>query len=147
MNSLRYKNTETGKIFDITKGENQFDAKQVGGTDKGHINYQIKGNTMDLKNMFSDPEKGSGLGSLLLFRAVKDAVAEKCELVEISNAAFTARDFYFKMGCRTGTDILSDGDFTAEEREKLEKQSPIGGAAMTVLNASHASIFKRWEPA
>ena len=146
-NNMRYKNTETRKIFDLTEGENQFDAQQVGGSGKGHISYQIRGNTMDVKNMFSVPENGSGLGSLLLFLAVKDAMAKECELVEISNAAFDARDFYFKMGCRTGTDILSDGDFTDEEREKLAKQSPIGGAAMTVLNASHASMFKKWEPA
>ena len=144
---MRYKNTETRKIFEITKGENQFDAQQVGGTDKGHIDYQINGNKMDLKNMFSVPEEGSGLGSLLLFLAVKDAMAQECRLVQILNAAFDARDFYFKMGCRTGTDSLSDGDFTDKEREELEKTRPIGGEAMTVLNASHASMFKRWEPA
>lgn len=142
---MRYKNTATRKIFEITKGENQFDAQQVGGTDKGHIDYQIKGDTMDLKNMFSVPEEGSGLGSLLLFLAVKDALTQACDVVAISNAALDARDFYFKMGCRTDTHSLADGDFTDEERKHLEQTCPIEGKAMTVLNASHASMFKRWE--
>ena len=145
---MRYKNTKTKKIFEITKGENQFDAQELSGADKGHIDYQIKGNAMDLKNMFSVPEEGSGLGSLLLFLAVKDAVAKKCELVEISNAALDARGFYFKMGCRKPvTSILDGGDFTPEEREKLLTQCPVGGEAMEVLNASHAKMFERWEPA
>ena len=100
---------------------------------------------MHLKNMFSNPEQGSGIGSLLLFLAVKDAIEKKCELVKILNAASDARDFYLQMGCRVDTDILSDGGFTDEEREKLVKQCPIEGKAMTVLNATHASMFKRWE--
>jgi hypothetical protein len=148
---MKYKNTKTGKIFDIAKSGNQFDAQQVGGADKGHIDYRIKGSSMDVKNMFSVPEKESGLGCLLLFLAVKDAIAQKCGLVEISNAAFDDnRGFYFKMGCRADPDVLSaiqsSDDLTDEERQKLEKLCPIGGAAMTVLNASHASMFKRWEP-
>jgi hypothetical protein len=145
MNKLKYKNTETGKVFVITKGENQIDARQDGGPDKGHIDYQINGNKMALKNMFSDPEKGSGLGSLLLFLAVKDAIEQKCELVEILNATLdNNREFYFKMGCRTDTSVLSG--LSEEEKKKLAGKCPLGGEAMTVFSASHASMFKRWEP-
>jgi hypothetical protein len=49
------------------------------------------------------------------------------------------------MGCRVDADILSDGAFSDEERKKLINKCPIEGQAMTVLNASHASMFKRWE--
>lgn len=143
---MRYKNTGTNKIFEITKGENQFDAQEVGGADKGHINYQINGNAMDLKNMFSVPER-SGLGSLLLFLAVKDAMAKKCEFVEILNAALDAQGFYFEMGCTQPASILEGGDFTDEERQKLLTQCPIKGEAMNVLNKSHVKMFERWEAA
>jgi hypothetical protein len=145
---MRYKNTKNRKIFNVTKGENKFDAKEDGGTQNGYIKYEINGTAMLVGEMLSNPEKESGIGSLLLFLAVKDAIEQNCGLVQILNAAEDARGFYFHMGCRLDADIadiLSNGDFSDEERKKLIARCPIEGQAMTVLNASHTSMFKSWE--
>jgi hypothetical protein len=148
---MKFKNTETNKIFDITKGNNQFDAQEDGGTQKGHIDYEIDGATMLLHTIYSSPEKGTGLGSLLLCLAVKNAMERKCTLVKILSAAPDARDFYFAMGCRANTDSLSTSQkigafFNFGEGKILVQQCPLDGAAMTVFDAAHASMIKRWEP-
>ena len=147
---MKYKNSETNKTFDIIKNGNQFDATEVGGTQKGHIDYEIAGKEMLLHTIFSNPEKGTGLGSILLYLAVKDAISGECTLVKILSAAPDARDFYFKMGCRVKTDVLSTTQklgafFGIGEGKLLVKQCPLQGEAMTVLNEAHESMIKRWE--
>jgi len=150
---MTYRNRETKKRFDIIKNENgdQFDATEVGGTDKGRIDYEIDGHDMLLHTIFANPEQGSGLGSILMYLAVKDAIERECTRVKILSAAPDAREFYFNMGCRVNTDLLSAtqqlGAFVGiGEGKILVKQCPIEGEATTVLNATHESMFKRWEP-
>ena len=86
-----------------------------------------------------------------MYLAVKDAIERECTRVKILSAAPDAREFYFNMGCRVNTDLLSAtqqlGAFVGiGEGKILVKQCPIEGEATTVLNATHESMFKRWEP-
>ena len=147
---MTYRNRETNKTFDIIKKGDQFDATEVSGTAKGHIDYEIDGNDMLLHTIFANPER-TGLGSILMYLAVKDAMERGCTSVKILSAAPDAREFYFNMGCRANTDLLSPaqqlGAFVGiGDGKTLVKQCPIEGEATTVLNATHDSMFKRWEP-
>ncbi len=99
-------NQKTNRTFLITHTGGSIIATQVKGDEddlhSGTLNYNIRttrdGKIFELGHIISDPELGSGLGSLLVYYMTKVAQALGFETIEIPTAAATAVGFYEHMG-------------------------------------------------
>lgn len=86
----------------ITNGGDTVGATQTAGdphdVHSGEASYRLNRGSMDLLHIQSDPEEGSGIGSLLIFYVAEIAAQNACVSIEIPMAAGTAVGFYETMG-------------------------------------------------
>jgi hypothetical protein len=114
----------------------------------GSVDWEIEGDTFLLHTIQSHPEKGSGLGSLLMHLAAVEAMQAGCTNIKILSAAQSERDFYYQMGCTLDTSALADFDqsqFTKEEWAQLSASCPVVADPSVVVVSSSKSVYKRWE--
>jgi hypothetical protein len=153
-----YKNSETDTKFLVTIGAaDGFVGRKITATedtwnlfktkDWGSVDWQVQGNTFDLHTIQSHPEEGSGLGSLMMYLAAKEALAANCPTMNILSAATTERDFYTHMGCTVDLTALAhfnQAEFTENEWKSLSASCPVVGNTAAVLLAASRSVVKRW---
>ncbi len=114
-------NSKTKRAFIISHQGNEISATQVEGdmddTHSASLIYAVRnfnGRTVfELSHILSDPEIGSGLGSLLVFYMSKIAESMRFTSIEIPTAASTAVGFYELMGWQS-----VDPKSTAEKAEQ-----------------------------
>jgi hypothetical protein len=78
----------------------------------GKVDYEIEDKNFLLHIIESHPEKGTGLGGLLMYSAADEAVEADCTMIKILSAAMNERDFYYRMGCKLDTNAIKDFDQT-----------------------------------
>jgi hypothetical protein len=145
-----YTNHDTNKLYHLTLTEEKGLTKikaLYSPTEWGSVDWEIKDNTFLLHTIQSHPEKGSGLGSLLMHLAAVEARQAGCMKMKILNAAQSERDFYYQMGCTLDTSALADFDqsqFTREEWARLSASCPVVADTSAVVDSSSKSIKKRW---
>jgi hypothetical protein len=125
------KNTRTNRTFQITNSGTELDAVQILG-DKddphsGNLIYAIKPGSVELGHIISDPEEGSGIGSLLMLFLAQIAQQNGKDKITIPTAAPTAVGFYELLGFvsanKEGSDmvenrLLTSGDDIATAVER-----------------------------
>lgn len=145
-----YKNTGTEKTYrlTLTKGKQLSEIKASCDKDNwGSVDWEVQEKTFSVHTLQSHPEKGSGLGSLLMYLAAGEARHAGCTGMKILNAAQNERDFYLLMGCKVDASVLSGLDrsqFTDEDWAKLVASCPLIGVPDEVVAASSKSVGKRW---
>ena len=146
-----YRNTETNKTYRLTlnsaNGLTKITAT-CSAADWGAVDWDIAAKTFSLHTLESHPEKGSGLGGLLMHQAALEALNAGCTEMKILNAAQTERDFYLHMGCTVDLSplkSLKQSDFTPTEWQKMIASCPLVGNPGEVLAAASKSMYKRWE--
>ena len=99
-------NKKTNRVFKIIQHGNEIEAIQVKGNEEdihyGSLIFKITNfrgqKVFELSHIISDPEVGSGLGSLLVFYMAMLAQQLGFDTIEIPTAASTAVGFYEHMG-------------------------------------------------
>jgi hypothetical protein len=122
---------------------------------------------LDLHIIESHPEKGTGLGSLLIYFLSIETLRNSCEKINVLSAAANAREFYSLMGFEPDPGVLEEYAMVTEPRRSLEVWpgifvapsptpstedyarvvgcAPMIGSMATVMEKSLASVMKRWE--
>jgi hypothetical protein len=92
----------TQRRMRITSDGESLSATQIAGDPhdmhSGEASYRLNLGSMDLLHIQSDPEEGSGIGSLLVFYLAQIAAQNRCVSIEIPMAAGSATGFYETMG-------------------------------------------------
>ncbi len=95
-------NEKTKRGFNIEHNGKTISATQIKGDEKdphsGYAVYQIKNKEFILHHIESDPEEGSGIGSLIMYYMAKIAQDMGYEHIYIDMAAVTAVGFYELLG-------------------------------------------------
>jgi hypothetical protein len=152
-------NTETGNTFNVTKSAvaKNFQGFMIKATESywmpfvtlqwGSVDWEIDGTDFLLHTIESHPEKGTGLGSLMMYLAAKEALLANSTRMQILNAAMTERGFYAQMGCAVDPTAMANfnqADFSQNDWAKLESSCPVVGDPGNVLAMSLNSVIKRW---
>jgi hypothetical protein len=169
-------NTETQKRFAVTKSPENIQGT-IGEAIKcvapanvhwGKCTFHVRGTQMDLHVIESHPEKGTGLGSLLMYLLSIETVRNGCTIINNLSAAANERQFYRLMGCQEDISVVDallaadvepaaplevwPGIFLApsrtpstEEAAQLIRSAPMIGYPAEVMEKSLASVLKRWE--
>jgi GNAT superfamily N-acetyltransferase len=99
---VNYENSRTHRSFSIQSAGTTISASQIAGddTDKhsGHLQYTVRGQHFELHSIQSDPEEGSGIGSILVYFMAKTAESMGHAAIEIPMSAATAVGFYERLG-------------------------------------------------
>ena len=145
-----YTNSETKKTYNLTLG-NRGKLTEIkaacGPQDWGSVDWEIVDREFLLHTIQSHPEKGTGLGSLLMHLAAMEALAGNCARMQILSAAQSEREFYAAMGCTIDTSALASfnqNEFSADEWARLSSSCPVVADAAQVVVKSSKSVFKRW---
>lgn len=112
----RWRNTQTNKTFILTKtgmATIRIEARQQGGGNHGHAENASNGADFLFDHVESHPEVGLGLGSLLFYLACHEAALAGCTNVKVSAGAWSAEDFYFRMGCHRDPAVMANPAMTA----------------------------------
>lgn len=102
------KNTRTDRTFRITHGGGELVAEQIEGDiddpHSGYATYSIRHDSLELGHIASDPEEGSGIGSLLTLFLAQLAEQNDKDTITIPTAAPTAIGFYELMGFKSANE-------------------------------------------
>ena len=154
-----FKNADTGKTFRLDKNSitfpfTGFEIKAVetglflfSKPDWGSVNWEVMGTKLLLHTIANHPEKGTGLGGLLMYLIAKEALAAGCDRLEILSAAQSEREFYYMMGCALDMSAISSfnqAEFTVEGWQDLCKSCPVAGTPASILEHASANAVKRW---
>ena len=145
-----YTNIETKKTYNVTlsqPGKLFLIKATCTPTEWGSVEWEIKDSEFLLHTIQSHPEKGSGLGSLLMSLAALEAQLGNCEKIKVLSAALSKREFYFSMGCFVDTSALASfnqEEFSKEEWAQLSGSCPVVADTVDVVVKSSKSVFKRW---
>ena len=145
-----YTNIDTGKTYNLTLGKRGklTEIKAASGpTEWGSVDWEIVDQKFLLHTIQSHPEKGTGLGSLLMHLAAVEALAEKCTQMQILSAAQSEREFYLMMGCTIDTAALASfkqEEFSVDDWSQLSSSCPVVADAAQVVISSSKSVYKRW---
>ena len=105
-------NQRTNRTFVITKTGSRVEATQVkGDVDDPHwglATYTVRENSLELEHIVSDPEAGSGIGSLLVYYLAEIANEAGLDTITIYSAAPTALSFYELLGFESANPAGAD---------------------------------------
>jgi hypothetical protein len=106
------RNTRSNRTFRITNSGSRLEAIQTAGDmddmHYGYATYTIREDSLELGHIESDPEEGSGIGSLLMMFLAEIAIAQGKESITIPTAAFTAVGFYELAGAKSADEERSN---------------------------------------
>lgn len=153
---MKRTNSQTGKTFLIDRGGGpppllfEITARETnwfGDSDWGSVTWEIQNNELLLHTIQSHPEKGSGLGGLLMCLVAREAQKEGCARMQILNAARSEWDFYSLMGCTLDISLLANfkrDEFNRWDWLELVCSCPVVGDTAQVRATSHLNAAKRW---
>lgn len=142
-------NSETDKEFDIDDDGATITAKQKGGADWGELKYAFFKGDAIVEHIHSEPDKGSGIGSLLLnwmaLKAAKQGIAVMC----VSKPATNQLGFYEAMGfdIKGAQNKVRNLYIQAGREEDIPNPITITQAeapVSVIISKSGDSVRKRW---
>lgn len=99
---FKFENTRTRRMFVIELAGTRITARQIAGdgtnVHSGHAEFVVRQGHFELHSIQSDPEEGSGVGSILVYWMAKVALAMGYKTIDIPMSAGTAVGFYELMG-------------------------------------------------
>jgi hypothetical protein len=131
---LNRRNTRSGRTFRITNSGSRLDAVQIAGDmddqHSGSATYRILDDSLILEKIMSDPEEGSGIGSLLMMFLAEIAIEHGKDIITIHGAASTAVGFYESVGAKSANEAESNG----REAQWAEDADQVDTALMLYFN-------------
>ena len=138
-------NTRTNRTFQITDNGARLDADQTAGDandpHSGYATYSVQGNSLILGHIQSDPEEGSGIGSLLMYYLAKIAEGLGLDAMSIPGAAPTAVGFYELLGF-----VSADIPAAAEFEREISQDTDERGKAKDLYVSTRAKIDYNTDP-
>lgn len=126
-------------------------AGEAASSQWGKVQWEVLENNLLLHTIESHPEKGTGLGSLLMYLVAVEAKEKQCGLIHILSAAPDERDFYFHMGCDFDMaslyrikDLFDQKQLKKKDIDKQVGKCPLSGTPAEIYDGSLRSTMKRW---